>query len=165
VSAGHVRGRGWQWLRAVLGALWLVLAVTVLTQGERRASLADLERALADSDVRVVHVVGYGLPPEGSGSARQEVHWRTGLSGHLQREHPGVTVVREAYRSDATWWGWRVPVWTDAPGARTPRPRPAPDGRVGVPAVGAARQRRAGRGLTGPVRSTAPPSCSRPACA
>jgi hypothetical protein len=81
--------RGWTWLRAVLAVVTLVLSGYALVSHPAEASLQSLYDDVRAGQVEVVRLQE-GLPPGSTGSAQQDVRWRTGLRAW----QAPVTVVR-----------------------------------------------------------------------
>jgi len=75
------RRRSAEYVRLVLVALWLLVAVVTTTTGERSATLADLMSSVDSGQVSAVQVAG-GLPAGATGWSTQDVRWRQGLLRH-----------------------------------------------------------------------------------
>jgi len=92
--------RAWVSLRLVLLGLWLVAAAAGYVLHERPATLGQLYASVAAGDVTSVRLVG-GLVPGATGSAKLEVHWR---SGGVPR-----VVTTTVVRQDDAWSAPSVP--------------------------------------------------------
>ncbi|WP_041291827.1 hypothetical protein [Kineococcus radiotolerans] len=73
--------RGWAGVRAVLLVLTAVVVLAALVRGEHGATLRDLQDDVGSGRVSRVQVTG-DLPPGTTGTARQEVRWRSGWRTH-----------------------------------------------------------------------------------
>lgn len=73
--------RGWDRWRHVLALAWLVVALSMVTLGEREASWSELRRLVAAGEVDAVRVTGE-LPGSARGYSVVELGWRDGLLGH-----------------------------------------------------------------------------------
>ncbi len=129
-----------RWVGWALLGCCVALLLTGVVAGERNASYDELRAAVARGDVDEVTVAG-ALDEASRGRAVVEVHWRSGLVGHVAHAvevHPtpdrvttrdGVPIVRSveedlaaldpgivvgprSYDGYTELLGWRLPQWT-----------------------------------------------------